>query len=352
MSLLPFRLALFLLPAAVALSAAGPTNPAPAPAKKAEHSKFVFSLLPKSLQANPRLNLNVITELSAEGKKLPRPTAENPTYYLLQPGGYMKLGDGVAANEKAPPPVELERLMEKSLADSHYLPSSLPNHPPSIVLIFHWGSHSTQDDEQDSEDPAAPPPMGGDKDAEAILPQVMADLAKMKMLFERASIVGGNKFAGELMQAIKEEGELRAFEATAARAAAAAGNSAPTAAGALRPFARFRDRDDETLQLVEDSFSSCYYVIVSAIDYRSVATKEKVLLWRTKMTVNSLGVSFVDTAPALIFNAGEYFGREMAAAVTTSQRAAREGRVNIGTPTVVPEPADTPAPSAPETRKP
>lgn len=343
MSRLPYRLALLVFPVAVAFAGTDPAVPGAASAKKTEHSGLIFSLLPKSLQKNPRLNLNVITELSPEGKKRPHPTAEHPAYYVLQQGGYFKLGEGISANEKAPPPDELARLMEKSLAQSHYLPST-PAHPPTIALIFHWGSHSMVDDPP-PEDPDAPVPMGGDKDAETILPQVMSDLAKMKMLFERATIVGGNKFAGELMKAIKEEGEARSLDATAANAAVAAGNSAPTTSTAQGPFVRFRDRDDETTQLVEDTFSSCYYVIVSAIDYASVATTGKILLWRTKMTVNSLGVSFVDTAPAMIFNAGEYFGREMAQAVTTNQHVAREGNVKIGTATVVHDedkPSETP----------
>ena len=335
-----------LLFAAAALSAAEPAGSAPA--KAPAKSEFVFSLIPKSLQKNPHLSLNVITELTADGKKLATPTEKKPAYYIFQMGGNLQLGEAAPANEKDTAPAELERLMRKSLAEGHYLPADPPAHQPSLVLIYRWGSYSLGDDEPEPDDPStAVTQLHTDKDAEALLPQAIGETAKQKQLYERASLVGGIKFANELMKVIQEESQLATQENAAGRVAAVAGNTAPELSAAFSPFAHFRDRDLETLQLVEDSFSSCYFVIVSAFDYQSVATKEKVLLWRTKMTVNSLGVAFVDTAPALIANAGGYFGREMTQAVTTSQRVVQDGKVKIGTPTVVPDATGDSAPTEP-----
>jgi hypothetical protein len=55
-----------------------------------------------------------------------------------------------------------------------------------------------------------------------------------------------------------------------------------------------------------------------------------VLLWRSKMTVDSAGVSMADTLPGLIQNAARYFGRDMPVAATLSRPLNREEQVHLG----------------------
>ena len=59
------------------------TNPSQ-PAKK-ESSDWVFSILPKSLQKNPRLELTVITEMTDAGKSWPPVSAGKPAYLTFSP---------------------------------------------------------------------------------------------------------------------------------------------------------------------------------------------------------------------------------------------------------------------------
>jgi len=66
------------------------------------------------------------------------------------------------------------------------------------------------------------------------------------------------------------------------------------------------------------------------------------------MTVNALGVNMLETVPSLISSAGPYFGREMADPVVLTKRISREGKVEVGTPTVVPDDATPVKPTAPE----
>src|SRR5262245_28398310 len=76
-----------------------PTVPAAAtPAKKEERSQWVFSLLPKSFQKNPQLDLTVITEMTELGKKLPPVSPEKPAYFVAVSSGYHPMGD-TSANE-------------------------------------------------------------------------------------------------------------------------------------------------------------------------------------------------------------------------------------------------------------
>jgi hypothetical protein len=112
------------------------------------------------------------------------------------------------------------------------------------------------------------------------------------------------------------------------------------------PFNLFVNANSKLFDLVEESFSSCYFVIASAYDYPAMRKGNRLLLWRTKMTVNSLGVSMTETLFPLITNAGPYFGRAMSEAATITKRISREGRVEIGTPVVVPDSAP-PEPAGP-----
>jgi hypothetical protein len=87
--------------------------------------------------------------------------------------------------------------------------------------------------------------------------------------------------------------------------------------------------------LVDQAASNVYYVVASAYDFKSVMAKQRLLLWRTRMTVAAAGVSQVQTLPTLVLSAAPFFGKEMSEPETMSKRAVREGTVEIGTPTVV-----------------
>jgi hypothetical protein len=59
------------------------------------------------------------------------------------------------------------------------------------------------------------------------------------------------------------------------------------------------------------------------------------------MTVNSRGVSQIQSLPTLIASAAPYFGRDMAEPEILSRRA-NEGQITIGTPTVIEMPTAAP----------
>ena len=81
-------------------------------------------------------------------------------------------------------------------------------------------------------------------------------------------------------------------------------------------------------------------MVASAYEYASIATHVKKLLWRTRMTVASQGVSQEQTLPTLIGSAAPFFGREMAETEIINRRVMPEGHVEIGTPVVVPSEPD------------
>jgi hypothetical protein len=313
-------------------AAGNSTSPVPdAPVKKKE-SGFVFSLLPKSLQKNPRLDFNIITEVTPEGKKWPLPTNTEPIYYISQAGAKAyNVGIGAVHGLKTPPVEKLQQMIQKALAESNYLSSEGTTHSPSIAVIYQWGSHSFQPDEEITDDTGAvvnPP----------------SELELRKAMLDRAMLLGGAKFAKEVAKAIEATDQKAMVDSSASAAIAASGGGdfmGSTAAGIRDPFDELRSRSPEMERLVDELFSSSFFVVASAYDLAALAKKERRLLWRTRMTVNAIGVNMVETIPPLIASAGPYFGRDMPDPVVLTKRISRDGKVEVGTPVVVPDSAPT-----------
>lgn len=297
---------------------------APGSAPKAEkESKFVFSLLPKSLQRNPRLSFNIFTEMTPEGRKLPKPTPQKPAYYISQAGGVYNGGIGAEHNLKAPPVEKLEALMRKSLAESSYLPSENDTQTPTLVIIYHWGSHSFQ-----------PPSDVSDENGEGNVPVPEIDIRKA--LLDRAMLLGGAKFAHDVADAMQQVDQKASMQRSFVPAPGS--DFGGSVAEMIQdPFDQLRQRSPEMDRLVDELFSSSFFVVASAYDYAALVKKERRLLWRTKMTVNALGVNMLETVPPLIASAGAYFGRETETPVVINKRVSRDGKVEVGTPTVVPD---------------
>lgn len=286
------------------LAAAPPSSLSKKIPDERDGGEFVFSILPKAFQKNPLVNMTVITEMTAEGKQVAPPTGENPAYYLGQAGGFHV--EGHPAGDVPPPPAEIERSVQKALSASHYLPAP-EGRVPQLLLVFHWGAHNHLDRE-------------------------FPDLGHKNMI-SRAALVGGKKFSEEFARALEDEDTYK--EA----------GSYQTLGDSLSPLRLFKDKNAHNTELVEQAMADCYYVAVSAYDYGRLARGEKILLWRTKMTVDARGISMTETMPTLIATGGTYFGREMEQAVTPIRRVLRQGRVQVGTPQVVKErPASEPAP--------
>jgi hypothetical protein len=274
-------------------------------APKTREPRWVFSLLPKSLQKNPRLELTVITEMTEAGRRRPSVSPRNPAYFELYSRGPHNLGDEIGGGDAAPANEIAERL-RRSLAANGFQPAQPPAHPPSLLIMYAWGMHNRLDEP----DPDHP---------------MLSPTAVERNLLDRAALVGGTKFAGELRRAFEQKNDLDLT----------GGALVPI----MDPIEMFRRRQDNNDFLVEQSIGDVYYVVASAYDYDLARTHQRVLLWRTRMTVAAAGVSEQQSLPALMAAAAPYFGRDMREAEVLSRRSVREGFVDVGTPTVVEEAA-------------
>lgn len=320
----------FVLPLTI-LSGALAATPAPDKAKAApkEKSGWVFSLLPKSLQQNPNLDLTVITETSPEGKKLPPVSSQHPAYYLLQSAGYRQFGN-TPAGEKTVPPEDIERIFTRALAANGYLPASEPAHPATLVVIYNWGAHFLLQHDDDA-------PENDANSAQAVARNVL----------DRAALVGGSKFAAELKELFSQADAQATLNYTPPPDPSGTVPPIDPVVGAdqaafANPVNLFKMRDPKNAALVELAADDCYFVVATAYDAAALAKKQRVLLWRTRMTVNAHGINQLDSLPTLIIAAAPYFGKEMDSSALINRRVVREGQVDVGTP--VPIETDVPLP--------
>ncbi|ACB74623.1 hypothetical protein Oter_1338 [Opitutus terrae PB90-1] len=237
-----------------------------------------FWLLPKSFQQNPELEMTVFSEVTDLGRSLPTATPEEPVYYVGHNGGFTERGDHMG--ERPPAANYLGQVLRHALTTNGYQPATA-QHPASLLLIFHWGSHHAMDREM----------------------RVMFPELSRRHFLERAKLVGGRRFESSVSRRIS--------------------------------FGDFlTDHTADVEFLADQANLGVYFAVVSAYDLASHRQGRRQLVWRTSLTVNTSGVSMVDTLPALILTAAPSFGRDMRAPDVVCRRV-RRGVVEYGPPVVV-----------------
>ncbi|HWA09067.1 MAG TPA: hypothetical protein VG838_06330 [Opitutaceae bacterium] len=307
-------------PAAADLPELSVVAPPQAPKTEIKSGGWVFSLIPRSMQKNPKVEMTVITEMTDDGKRLPAVTPAHPAYYLGQSGGFHSIGDG-PSDAKAPPPDALSDMLKKALAANGYLTAQPPAQPPSVLIVYIWGAHYALHPEED----------------DSISPE-----AVMRNILDRASLVGGAKFAQELQKLFEQKADMIQANTPPPVPDDPSGLVKPInpildqdAIDAADPIRLFAQQSPKNAFIIDQAFDDVYYVVASAYDYQAIGQHQRKLLWRTRMTVDSKGVAMLDTIPTLIDTAAPYFGREMDEPETLMKHALKEGKVEVGTPTVV-----------------
>lgn len=252
-----------------------------------------------------------MSELTEAGKKLPAVSPERPAYCQAISKKYLERGE--SSPQRPLPPAAIDDMLQRALSAGGFLPADAA-HPPTLGLVYVWGPHQVLE--------------SGD------------DIQYIQNLLDRAALVGGDKFAAELAKAIRESAEIREASAAPLGSPNMPGLGAAAGfeqmAGITDPVRRFIHRTPENEFLVEQASSDCYYVVVSAYDFPSLATPQKKLLWRTRLTVNARGVSQKQAFPALVSAAGTFFGKDMIRPERVT-KLSLEGTVDVGAPFSVEE---------------
>jgi len=267
---------------------------------------WTFEALPRAFQKNPLVDMTVITEMTPLGKKRPPTTPGHPAYYVATIGPPLEEGQTDGNTHPLSPDV-VQAGMQHALATNGFFPAD-HDHRPSLVIFFAWGTYNR-------------------------IPVNHVDPGNINVV-ARALLVGGEKFAGEFKHAIEQDQVMI---------------EAGTPLGPNSNFRQFRRRDAKTEQLVNQARGEIYFIVASAFDYAAMSRNERQLLWRSRLTVDTRGVSMADTLPELMSSSAPFLGRQMSESALLMRRADRNGKVDIGDLKVM-EPAEDNKP-APETEK-
>lgn len=230
---------------------------------------FLAALTWTAHAAPPVCEVNVNVEVTPEGKRHQLPTKAHPAYYLPIVSGYKEEGATLGGTQ---PPARrpVTRQLAVTLAEQGYFVVGPHTPPPSVLLVFSWGTMNPITDE--AADTDTPNPSFSNQS------QMLA-------------LVGGH---------------------------------------ALSNLDLFMEREAVMQGAEEDR----YFVIVSAYDFADAQQKKKTLLWRARMSTPSDRVEFFAVAAALIKSGGPFFGRETLRPAWVKAPVENQGKVNLGELTV------------------
>jgi hypothetical protein len=233
--------------------------------------------------------VNIIVDMTPEGRKVEPPSQAKPARYLPLVLGYKEIGAPIAGS-KPPLQNEVLHLAALELARQGYLVISKTAPAPSLILLFQWGSMNPQIETFFDENPG--------QRMFANEPQMLA-------------LVGGNTLQHMDLDFEKEQ---------------------------------IRQGAEESRYFVAlTAFDFKAYA----------RNHKKVMLWQAKMSLPSVSVSIDEAMPALVRAGGPLFGRETVRPKRVVLPVTDEGRVDIGALTVkdyqdAPSPPPAPAAAAPQ----
>jgi len=314
-------LAIAITASAAELTNGTPTNIASTPAAPEQagvKEGFDFDkLLPMAWQRRPKVRFNVYTEMTPEGRQRRAPSPGQPVSYYANPARYAETGYLVERAGRHPSAAEVEDAMRSAFQADGYTAVPSLDQRPDVVVFISYGSHAT--------DPlyyATPAEQAAGLDgAEELVRFVRRDPQLYRDIIDRAQFVAGGGFARDLANAIDD--------------------SRHPPLGMPHVFSPLRMRGgdfDRMAYFADVAFHTCYYAMASAYDFNAAQKGQKILLWRTRMTVVAYGLDVNEAIRPLIGAGAAYLGRETPEAVVVDARIDRKGQVIIGTPTVVEEP--------------
>ncbi len=221
------------------------------------------------------------TEMTPDGKKLAPTTPENPTYYLAVSFGYRDFGPAMAG-ENVPPSAVMLKHITQVLAKQGYRPATT-KHKPTIALLYTWGT------------------LYPDKIEDLENPGFYRQINRNTML----KFLGGEKMGVQLAD--------------------------PMIPSLLPPGMQLFSPDAQNLADV--ATDGLYMAALAAYDYEALfINKKKVLLWKTKISCPSRGLSMADTLPTMLTIAGPNIGKETPKPVWVDADEKFKGDVKVGNP--------------------
>ncbi|MBI5691290.1 MAG: hypothetical protein HZC55_14495 [Verrucomicrobia bacterium] len=206
-----------------------------------------------------------------------RPAKDQPVYYVILGGAERTLGDPIAG-EKMPEPAALQYEIARALHSQGYLLTRVGGPRPHIAILYTYGT---------------------------------ANLSSV-----------------DLVETSAETGETTTSTVTFNRREIAA------LVGALKADRRLLS-SFEADRINEAARDNRLYLFIGAFDVDALARKEKKLLWRVRISIDSRRHTLPESMRTMLASAAPYFATETDLPKFIEDADRRKAEVRIGTPTVV-----------------
>lgn len=332
---------------------------------------FVFGLC--ALTAVPVLaeretEIDVVVDMTPQGRKVLHPDLQHPVYYLPAMSGFMEIGTSVAHGEKPPPEYDVAHLVAVALSHQGYLVAADPKlrFNAKNEVVYADGTAVTV-----AASPAVDRPIILNGPGCDTLTRSMVESSAGPYSIHLPSEIGPHGLPSPLVQVMTtvdpihgsvmepmpgiiitiQWGDMHAggfivpgdpFSSSSGRIDL--GILAGMIAGTTFDKLNLREQSE----IVQRTRVDRYFVVIGAYDFESCLRGHKgILLWSAKMSVPSNFDANFDRLLPILISAGEpHFGRESKQAEFTPVKMTREGRVIVGTP-VVKDYQDLSAPTPP-----
>ncbi len=235
----------------------------------------------------------VVADVTGDPALAQRPTKEKPVYFVMMGGAERPLGDAIAG-ERLPSRADVAKEVVAALTSQGYQQTALGGPRPSLAIIFTYGTANLSTMELTDTDAAT-----GESTT-----SVLAFNQR-----EIAQLVGADKASRRM---------LMSSEADQINQAA---------------------RDDRV------------YIMIGAMDVEALVKKQKRLVWRTRISIDSRRHSLPDAMRVMLASAAPLFGTHTDLPVFVEDADRRKTEVKVGTPVVVEDPAakaPAPTPASPK----
>jgi hypothetical protein len=338
------------------------------PLRKSPACAVLFLVIASLLHAASEVEVDVVVDMTTEGRKIVHPDPAHPAYYLPVVGGFQEKGATVRG-EKMPSPHDVVHLVAVALARQGYLIAKpapgvnaqgvITYADDTVVTVppFIKPGHRIGLNEPGNvpltmamlEDPDGPyslrlasqtPPGGSPAPATDVMRTISArhgpvlrGLPNLVLTIHwgylNPQIDDASEPTGSVDNPFYNQNEMLAL-----------------VGGNALVMLSYADRE----AVMQAAKNNRYFVILSAYDFPSYQqAHKKVLLWQAKMSVPSNGSLFNDVMATLITAGEPLLGRETSRPKMLFLPVTPEGKVTIGTP-VLSDYRETPAqqpPSAP-----
>lgn len=212
--------------------------------------------------------IRIVVDVTADGRKLPPPSAERPIVYF-------PVTADIEVGADAPGRKEVHGWLARTLAARGYIPVNPHYDRPSQLLVFEWGEIDPQIEDIDGRTDEENPILG----------------QKFWNESELLDLVGGKRASGPMPWWKREN-------------------------------------------LRREGVAGRHFVRLVAFDYEAAKKKKRKLLWHARVSTHSDGVTLKDVLATLIKAGGPHFGRATKQPVVVTLPFVRDGRVELGEPTV------------------